>query len=58
MDKPNISKNTFYKIKDGENVAADILLRICDILQCDISGIVECVSSADGGKNGCVSLQL
>ena len=58
MDKPNISKNTFYKIKDGENVAADILLRICDILQCDISGIVECVSITDGGKNGCVSLQL
>lgn len=52
MDKLNVSKNTFYKIKGGENVTADILLRICDILQCDTSEIVVCVSIDDGGKTG------
>lgn len=43
MDKAKISKSTFYKIKNGENVTTDILLRICDTLDCDISEIVECV---------------
>lgn len=52
MDKSKVSKNTFYKIKEAENVTGDILLRICDILQCDISEIVECVSIEDGGKTG------
>ena len=45
-------KNTFYKIKNGENVTTDVLLRICDVLECDISEIVECVSIEDGGKTG------
>jgi conserved domain protein len=52
MDKSKVSKNTFYKIKDDENVTVGILLRICDILQFDISEIVECVSIDDGGKTG------
>ena len=52
IDKSKVSKNTFYKIKDGENVTADILLRVCDILQCDISEIAECVSIEDGGNTG------
>lgn len=43
MDKAKISKSTFYKIKNGENVTTDVLLRICDVLECDISEIVECV---------------
>ena len=43
MDEAKISKSTFYKIKNGENVTTDILLRICDTLDCDISEIVECV---------------
>lgn len=43
MDKANISKSTFYKIKNNENVTTDILLRICNVLECDISDIVECV---------------
>lgn len=43
MDKANISKSTFYKIKNNENVTTDILLRICNVLDCDISEIVECV---------------
>lgn len=43
MKKAKVSKSTFYKIKNGENVTTDVLLRICDVLECDISEIVECV---------------
>ena len=41
MDKAKVSRSTFYKIKNGENVTTDVLLRICDVLDCDISDIVE-----------------
>lgn len=41
MKKAKVSKSTFYKIKNGENVTTDVLLRICDVLECDISEIVE-----------------
>ncbi len=43
MEKANISKSTFYKLKNNENVTTEILLRICSVLECDISEIVECV---------------
>lgn len=44
MEKAKVSKSTFYKIKNGENVTTDVLLRICNVLECDISEIVECVN--------------
>ena len=47
MDKAKVSKSTFYKIKNGENVTTDVLLRMCDVLECDISEIVECVEIED-----------
>ncbi|WP_270373519.1 helix-turn-helix domain-containing protein [Longicatena caecimuris] len=43
MEKARISKSTFYKMKNGENITTDVLLRICDVLKCDVSQIVECV---------------
>ena len=43
MEKANISKSTFYKIKNGQNVTTDVLLRICNTLDCDIKEIVECI---------------
>ncbi|WP_288866977.1 helix-turn-helix transcriptional regulator [uncultured Sneathia sp.] len=43
MEKAKVSKSTFYKIKNSENVTTDVLLRICNVLECDISEIVECV---------------
>ena len=46
MDKAKVSKSTFYKIKNGENITTDVLLRICDVLECDISEIVECVNDS------------
>ena len=47
MKEAKVSKSTFYKIKNGENVTTDVLLRICDVLECDISEIVECVEIED-----------
>ena len=29
MKKAKVSKSTFYKIKNGDNVTTDVLLRIC-----------------------------
>lgn len=43
IEKAKLSKSTFYKIKNGDNVTTDVLLRICDVLECDISEIAECV---------------
>ena len=43
MEKAKVSKSTFYKIKNGQNVTTDVLLRICNALDCDIEKIVECV---------------
>lgn len=43
MEKANISKSTFYKIKNGQNVTTDVLLRICNTLDCDIEEIMECI---------------
>lgn len=46
MDKAKVSRSTFYKIKNGENVTTNVLLRICNVLKCDISEIVECVNES------------
>ena len=46
MKKAKVSKSTFYKIKNGKNVTTDVLLRICNVLKCDISEIVECVNDS------------
>ena len=43
MEKAKVSKSTFYKIKNGQNVTTDVLLRICNTLDCDIEEIIECV---------------
>ena len=43
MEKAKVSKSTFYKIKNGQNVTTYVLLRICNALDCDIEEIVECV---------------
>ncbi|MDZ5440966.1 helix-turn-helix transcriptional regulator [Enterococcus cecorum] len=41
MEMANISKSTFYKIKNGQNVTTDVLLRICNTLECNIEDIIE-----------------
>lgn len=51
MEKAKISKSTFYKMKNSENITTDVLLRVCEVLKCDVSDIVECVDVEDGGKS-------
>ena len=41
MEKAKVSKSTFYKMKNGQNVTTDVLLRICNALNCNIEEIVE-----------------
>ena len=43
IEKEKVSKSTFYKMKNGQNVTTDVLLRICNALDCDIEEIVECI---------------
>ena len=50
MEKAKVSKSTFYKIKNSENVTTDVLLRICDVLDCDISEIVERIEVNEGRR--------
>lgn len=47
MERAKVSRSTFYKLKNGENVTTDTLLRICNALECDISDIVECEEAID-----------
>lgn len=42
-EKAKVSKSTFYKMKNGQNVTTDTLLRICNALDCDIEEIIECI---------------
>ena len=42
MEKAKVSKSTFYKMKNGQNVTT-VLLRICNALDCDIEDIMECI---------------
>lgn len=43
MEKAKVSKSTFYKMKNGQNITTDVLLRICNALDCDVEEIVECI---------------
>ena len=43
IDLDMTNKSTFYKMKNGQNITTDVLLRICNALDCDIYEIVECV---------------
>ncbi|WP_203265153.1 helix-turn-helix domain-containing protein [Streptococcus uberis] len=45
MEKANVSRSTFYKLKNGENVNTEVLIKICNALNCDISEIMECVEN-------------
>lgn len=48
IDITGISKSTLHKLKTEKNVNTDILLKICNALNCDISDIVECVREREG----------
>jgi len=42
-----ISTTAIAKLGKGENVMTDTLLKICDVLDCDISDICEAVKSGE-----------
>lgn len=42
-----ISSATFTKLKKNETVSLDVLLKICNFLDCDIGDIVEVVKDDD-----------
>ena len=42
MEKAEISKSTFYKMKNGQNITTDVLLRIYNTLDYGIEEIMEC----------------
>lgn len=42
-----ISRSTITKLVNGENVNTDVLVKICEALNCDISDIVECKKEED-----------
>ena len=44
MEKAQESRSIFYKMKNMHNVITDVLLRICNILDCDIKEIVEYIN--------------
>ena len=49
-EKVGISKSTITKLAKGENVNTDVLEKICRVLNCNISEIVDVLPN-DGGKN-------
>lgn len=50
INKTGMSKNTFYKLKNDENVLTDILLKICEFLQYDILEIMTHINETDKKK--------
>ena len=41
--KADIGKSTVAKMTRGEHVSMDVLLKICDALQCDFGDIIEAI---------------
>ena len=40
-EKTKLSSGTIAKLSKNENVTTDVLVRICKVLNCDISNILE-----------------
>ena len=46
-EKANISSASIAKLGRNENVNTDIVLRICEALECDVSDIMEVVDDTE-----------
>lgn len=46
-----LSSASIAKLSKGENITTDVLLRICDALDCNITDIVETVRNEDDAPN-------
>lgn len=43
----DISSSTLAKLSKNENVSMDVILRLCQVLKCDIGDIVEIVEEGN-----------
>lgn len=50
--KAGISSASVAKLGKGANITTDVLLKICEYLNCDISDIVEVVPDESANDNG------
>ena len=46
--KVEISPNTLTKLNQNENVSLEIIVKICEFLNCDIGDVCEIVESKEG----------
>ena len=46
-DAVGVSSSTFAKLNKNEYVALDVLVRLCAVLECELSDIVEVVLDDD-----------
>ena len=46
----SMSPNTMAKVGRDENVSLDVLVRICEVLKCDIGDIMEVIPDAEEEK--------
>lgn len=42
-EKTGMGSNTMAKLGRDETISMDVVLRICDVLQCDVGDIMEAV---------------
>lgn len=45
-EQAKLSSTTMARLNAGENVTTDVLLRICQVLDCQISDIAEVIPTA------------
>ncbi|WP_108775618.1 helix-turn-helix domain-containing protein [Lactimicrobium massiliense] len=50
-EKSGISTASMAKLGKGENITTDVLLRICEALDCNINQIMESVPDSNSMKN-------
>ena len=46
-DAASVSPSSLAKLRNGENVNTDILVRICKVLNCDLGDIMELSNNED-----------
>ena len=51
QDLAGLSPATMAKLGKGANVTTDVLLRICQVLNCQIGDIVEVVSTSESKEH-------
>lgn len=50
-DLAHISQSTMAKLSRNENVTTDILVKICLVLNCELSDIAEIIRTPANGKD-------